>query len=215
MTYGRQRGVIIDRRLDVVEHDPRHGRSSSGKLRSADRSTTVFSTSFLAFAALVASERSCCVLLTRVSTRNRKALTLPAERRSLRDDVGSGGADLRSFAARAPASSMWTASLPGGSLYQVPRPQNRAKRRIKTSRGAFSAVLSICSTASAAVPSRSKETLSTTSRGASAAMAALTRFAPPSRRTLSFASPFPEERSVRKLTTMCGRTFCATPSKSS
>src|SRR5207244_11260909 len=119
-----------------------------------------------------------------------------------------GGADVRSFAAWAPASSTLMASW-SGSLCQVPGPQSLAKRRIKTSRGEINAVRSISSSAVLALPSRRNETLSTTSRRASTAMAALARFEPPSRRTLLFVSPTPEERSERKLTTTGVFDICA------
>ena len=98
--------------------------------------------------------------------------------RFLRDDVGSGRCG-REELCRPGACfvyvdgfAVWWLAVPGAASPESSEAQDQdVKRSIQT------LCLSICSTASAAVPSRANETLSTTSRRASAATsAAFTRF---------------------------------------
>jgi len=118
-----------------------------------------------------------------------------------------------SLEASAPAFSMWTVGGSGGLSCKVSGPQKRPKRRINASPGKRCVESSSCSRARAASPWSGNATLSTTSRAAFAALVALSKFAAPSRRTRLFASSDPADRSVRKLTTICGRARRATSAK--
>jgi hypothetical protein len=131
----------------------------------------------------------------------------------LGNDVCSRRCVVMSLEASAPAFSIWTVGGSGGLSCKVSGPQKRPKRRINAFPGKRCVECASCSSARAASPWSGNATLSTTSRAALAAVAALSKFAAPSRRTRWFASSDPVDRSVRKLTTICGRARRVTSAK--